>query len=222
MKSRITEMIDLEQTMSHPSGKAYLGSTASVIEGWILEKTGNPVQITFDSGSEITLISTSTYNRLRPKPEAKKGKKIRLCQVTGESFISKFIKVPLLFNSDNGTVRLMVEAYIVDSMTVPFILGNDFASLYQLSLLRSGQDSHIQMGNSGRLVPVISSTTKPRTDDAGNVFTVQVFASRITHRPAHPVILAPSSDKMTGGDSIRIIGQAQPKNSEPPDIGGRN
>ena len=67
---------------------------------------------------------------------------------------------------------MSIEAYVVKGMSIPFILGNDFASQYRLSLNREEQGTFVILGNSGRKVQAQESSTVPRTDDTGNVFHI--------------------------------------------------
>ncbi len=84
---------------------------------------------------------------------------INLIQVTGTSTISGFVNINLYFNTDEGPVQLNVDAYIVKGMTAPFILGNDFADQYSLSIIREGGDSFLSFGDTGWQVQVKSSTS---------------------------------------------------------------
>ncbi|KAG8794785.1 hypothetical protein FRC12_021708 [Ceratobasidium sp. 428] len=134
-RKRYSKHIKLhDKRLRKPPGMDWMGTTASVIQGCI-SNYGKPFDVTFDSGSDITLISLAKYDSLYPKPSKKKGRGIKMVQVTGESFVNDFIIVPLLFDTPLGPVEMLVEAYIVNQMSTGFILGNDFGNQYQLSLL---------------------------------------------------------------------------------------
>ncbi|KAG8793311.1 hypothetical protein FRC12_003102 [Ceratobasidium sp. 428] len=173
------EKIILRRVMSRPPGTAWMGTTASIIQGRI-GNYGKPFDITFDSGSDITLISLAKYNSLYPKPSKKKGRGIKIVQVTGKSFVNNFIIVPLLFDTPLGPVEMLVEAYIVNQMSTGFILGNDFGNQYQLSLLREPEGSYIGFGSTGRRIAISSSSLDPQVDTAGNKFAV-VCRSTTSH-----------------------------------------
>lgn len=163
----------LRRLMSRPPGTAYLGTTASIALGRLGDSC-EPFPITFDSGSDITLISQAKYDSLQPKPPKKKGRNITIVQVTGKSSVTEYVTIPLIFEADGGPVEMLVEAYIVKDMSTAFILGNDFGNQYQLSLLRDKGGVFIGMGNTGRKVSVILSESEPRLDSEGRTFEVKV------------------------------------------------
>jgi hypothetical protein len=84
-----------------------------------------------------------------PIPKIKSGQNLKLVQVTRNSIISWYVIVPLIFDTDFRPVKMTVEAYIVPKMNVPFILGTDFASQFQLSLIRDNLGTCIQFGDTG-------------------------------------------------------------------------
>ncbi|KDN39703.1 hypothetical protein RSAG8_08621, partial [Rhizoctonia solani AG-8 WAC10335] len=151
------EEITLKRLMSRPPGTAFFGAKATIIKGWIQNAVGSKKRITFDSGSEITLINESLLKTLDPPPRVRIGQKLRLIQVT-----------------NSGPVKMIVEAYVVPDMNTPFILGTDFAAQYQLSLVRSEDGTKIVFGDTGRSIPVEESDSTPRVDKQGNAFLVEV------------------------------------------------
>ncbi|QRW19822.1 Retrovirus-related Pol polyprotein from transposon [Rhizoctonia solani] len=172
--SMIGNEITLKRLMSQPPGTAFFGSKATIIKGWVQNSYGPKKRITFDSGSEITLINKTLLKSLDPPPKVRTGQKLRLIQVTSNSSLSQYVTVPLVFETDNGPVCMIVEAYIVPNMNTPFILGTDFASQYQLSLVRSDKGTRIVFGDTGRSIQVEESDSTPRVDKEGNLFLVEV------------------------------------------------
>ncbi|QRW26688.1 Retrovirus-related Pol polyprotein from transposon [Rhizoctonia solani] len=168
------EEITLKRLMSRPPGTAFFGSKATIIKGWLQTNNGPKKRITFDSGSEITLINESILKTLDPSPRVRIGQKLKLIQVTGNSSLSQYISLPIIFDTEQGLVKMIVEAYIVPNMNTPFILGTDFASQYQLSLVRNGDGTRIVFGDTGRSIPVEESDSSPRIDQQGNTFMVEV------------------------------------------------
>jgi hypothetical protein len=71
---------------------------------------------------------------------------------------------------------MTVEAYIVPKMNAPFILGTDFASQCQLSLIRDNQGTHIQFGDTGRSIKVEESESSPQVNSSGS-FKIEISAS---------------------------------------------
>ncbi|KAF8751098.1 hypothetical protein RHS01_08806 [Rhizoctonia solani] len=172
-----TERLRREATRSlgpRPPGTAFFGSKATIIKGWLQTNNGPKKRITFDSGSEITLINESILKTLDPSPRVRIGQKLKLIQVTGNSSLSQYISLPIIFDTEQGLVKMIVEAYIVPNMNTPFILGTDFASQYQLSLVRNGEGTRIVFGDTGRSIPVEESDSSPRIDQQGNTFMVEV------------------------------------------------
>ncbi|KAK1217603.1 hypothetical protein PQX77_019739 [Marasmius sp. AFHP31] len=120
-----SDVLELRKRMDRPPGCSFLGARATETTATInnLEET---LPVVVDSGSDITLISLEAVNRLTSKPHIKSGQKINLVQVTGSSSISGFVVLDLYFHTDQGPVKISVDAYVVNGMSTPFILGNDF------------------------------------------------------------------------------------------------
>lgn len=182
------EIIDLKRHMSRPPGCSFLGSkaTQAMVSIGGLEK--ELVKVIVDSGSDITLILERALENLTAKPKIKKGQKIDLIQVTGSTTISGYITVDLIFHTDDGPVRIAVEAYVVKGMTTPFILGNDFTDQYSISIIRDEGECYLDFGKSGRRLKVNSSTGSVYLTDQGQTFKVRVtpnFVSRNFRLKAH-------------------------------------
>ena len=76
-----------------------------------------------------------------------------LKQVSQE--LNNFIKIPLSIISDQGNlVEINVEAYVIPDMNPSFILGNDYAVQYLLSLIRILDRSYIKLGRSKETIKV--------------------------------------------------------------------
>ncbi|QRV94989.1 Retrovirus-related Pol polyprotein from transposon [Ceratobasidium sp. AG-Ba] len=175
----------LRRVMSRPPGTAWMGTTSTLVQGQLGDHC-ELFNITFDSGSDITLISEEKYKSLNNPPPKKKGQSIQVIQVTDKCVINEFVTVPVVFNTPQGQVEMLVEAYVVKNMTTPFILGNDFGNQYLLSLVRNKEGSFIELGISGRRIPIIRSDSDPRTDDAGHVYSVtshKIITSYVRDKP---------------------------------------
>ncbi|KDN35641.1 hypothetical protein RSAG8_11436, partial [Rhizoctonia solani AG-8 WAC10335] len=179
LNTKAGEEITLKRLMSRPPGTAFFGSKATIIKGWIQSLIGPKKRITFDSGSEITLINESLLKTLEPPPRVRIGQKLRLIQVTSNSSLSQYITVPLIFDTNEGLVKMTVEAYIVPDMNTPFILGTDFAAQYQLSLVRDEDGTRIIFGETGRSIQVEESDSVPRIDRQGNSFLVEAAQGHV-------------------------------------------
>ena len=106
-------------------------------------------------------------------PKIKLGQKINLIQVTGKATISGYVSLDLHFHTEEGPVRMNVEAYVVKGMSTPFILGNDFAAQYSISVLRRDGESELELGESGRRIKVETSISLPFLDDEGHTFKIR-------------------------------------------------
>jgi hypothetical protein len=178
-KSRDTPVNDsskivLQKVMARPPGTSFLGSRVTTVLARIGGITENLCPVTIDSGSDITLISKEFMESLKQPPKPKKGQKVQLIQVTGKSSITEYVVLPILFETQEGLVEMTVEAYVVTKMNTPFILGNDFASQFKLSIIRKDQTTQVVLGSSDRQIEAQESDTNPRTDDTGNVFFVEI------------------------------------------------
>ena len=181
-------MIDLKRRMSRPPGCSFLGSKATqamVSVGGLEEEL---IKVIVDSGLDITLISERALENLKAKPKIKKGQKIDLIQVTGSTTISGYVTVDLIFHTDDGPVRIVVEAYVVKGMTTPFILGSDFTDQYSISIIRRDGECCLDFGESGRQLKVNLSTGPIYLNDQGQTFKVRVspnFTSQNFRVKAH-------------------------------------
>jgi hypothetical protein len=146
-------LLVLKQKKARIEGASFLGSRAATVPITMMDrKSENAMEAVIDSGSDITLISYDAWKGLKPKtPKMKQGQNVTLIEVTGETQLMGFVKVPIFFETRNGPVKLEVEAYIVKGMATPFILGNDFAYQYNLSIIREDDRSTVlSFGSSGR------------------------------------------------------------------------
>ncbi|EUC56265.1 Ty3/Gypsy polyprotein/retrotransposon, putative [Rhizoctonia solani AG-3 Rhs1AP] len=160
--------------MARPPGTSFLGSRATTVPAKIGNLEEKEISIIIDSGSDITLIGKKYYESMISPPKAKTGKNVQLQQVTGKSSINQFIEASILFETSELIIKMKVDAYIVPNMNVPFILGNDFAGQYKLSILREPSKTYLILGDSLQRMEANESPTNPRTDDSGNAFNVSV------------------------------------------------
>ena len=129
------EILTLKRLMSRPPGCAFLGARATATKAWLNTYGENCTKVIIDSGANITLISLETLNSIKPTPKVRTGQRVNLIQVTGSSTISGFVSLPIFIDTEEGPIEVLLEAYVVKGMTTPFILGNDFADQYGISLI---------------------------------------------------------------------------------------
>lgn len=146
------------------------------------------IPVIIDSGSDITLISQKTLDRMLKAPKICAGQHIKLIQVTGKTIITGYVILDLIFRTPKGPVKINVEAYVVKGMSAEFILGNDFTDQYSISIIRNDGESSLIFGKSGRSVVVHNSLTTPFLDEDGHTFKVRVrpdITNRILKSKAH-------------------------------------
>lgn len=166
------KLIELRKNKARPPRCSFLGAKAVSINIHLMHQNGLIAKSIIDSGSDITLISDLIYKSLSNPPKKQMGRRINLVQVTGSTSIDGFITLPIYFDTPNGPVKIEVEAYIVNGMSTPFILGNDFADQYDLSILRSLGSTKVLLGNSNREVDADAIEDPSLKDQEGNVFIV--------------------------------------------------
>lgn len=167
-------LIELKKHMARPPGCAFLGAKATEGQAFINSETENHVPVIFDSGSDITLISWKTIQKMRKVPRIRSGQKIQLIQVTGSAEINGYCILDLIFDTSEGPVKMNIEAYVVKGMGASFILGNDFADQYSISTIRELGRTYIQFADSGRRIEVQNSVSSPFIDEEGHAFKVRV------------------------------------------------
>jgi len=179
------EIVELNKHMARPPGCSFLGSKATQTMASIGGLSEEPIKVIIDSGSDITLISEAALDQLTVKPKVKTGQKIKLIQVTGTSSISGFVTLDVYFYSEEGPIKLTVEAYVVKGMTTPFLLGNDFSDQYSISTIREAGETRLSFGGTGRSIFVESSTGNTLSDNQGHAFQIRTLPelqSNLKHR----------------------------------------
>lgn len=164
--------ITLTKSLARPPGCAFMGANATAAKALLGKDATDYTNVIIDSGSDITLISHTTWQGLKNPPKSRSGQEVNLIQVTGKSTITGYIDLPILFQTDDSFVELNVEAYIVKGMNVPFILGNDLADQCSLSIIRKETNTFLDFGQTGRRVQVLNALSSPYVDDEGHTFRI--------------------------------------------------
>ena len=173
-QSDSNSLIKLPRFMSRPAGCSFLGTKAVMAKAKLSNSEIHDTDIIIDSGSDIPLISSECLKNLVSKPKVKTGQKINLVQVTGSATINGYVDIPIYFTTSEGNVLLEVEAYVVKGMSTPFILGNDFADQYQLSIMRKEGHTKLILGESNREINADNSTSGGMYDLNGSTFKISV------------------------------------------------
>ena len=141
-------LVELKKHQARPPGCSFLGSQATQVPATINSIDKNLAKIIVDSGSDITLISQKLLTKMLSQVKLRQGQKINLVQVTGNASISGYVDIDLYFHTPDGPVKINVEAYVVKGMSTPFILGNDFADQYSISVIWKEGNCFIEFGDS--------------------------------------------------------------------------
>ena len=127
-------LVELKKHQDQPPGCSFLGSQATQVPTTFNSIDKNLAKVIVDSGSDITLISQKLLTEMLAQVKLRQGQKINLVQVTGNASISGYVDIDLYFTPD-GLVKINVEAYVVKGMSTLFILGNDSADQYSISVI---------------------------------------------------------------------------------------
>jgi hypothetical protein len=90
------------------------------------------------------------------------------------------MELDLYFRTEEGPVKIKVEAYVVKGMTTPLILGNNFADQYSLSVKRMEGRTFLEFGDSGWSLDIASSVASEITDEEGHTFKIRRLKSANT------------------------------------------
>ncbi|EIN09307.1 hypothetical protein PUNSTDRAFT_25394, partial [Punctularia strigosozonata HHB-11173 SS5] len=96
------------------------------------------INLRFDSGADISLISEEYLESMKNPPKIKQGMRMQLWQLTsGDTKMKGYVTIPVFVRATDGcTLELEVEAYVVPGMSVPILLGEDFAYDHELGATR--------------------------------------------------------------------------------------
>ena len=176
-----SEVIQLQPVAGRPPGTTFMGAKPSKATVRLNSPNGLSAQVIIDSGSNISLVSTKLLAHIQPPPKPKEGQHIRINQVTGRSSTTQYVPLKLFFETDNETVSLEIQAYIVKDMNAPLILGNDYADQYSLSILREDGTTSLKLGNSGYTIPLDSSVDSAYLE----ITALEAHAMAVRHRKQH-------------------------------------
>ncbi len=175
----------LRKYMARPPGTSFLGAEPTTIPAWIGEYKGKEVSLITDSGADITLISEKTLKNMKNPPPIKTGYSLDLIEVTGETTISGYVTLSIFVETDQGPVELSVEAYVVQDMSTPFLLGNDFADQYCISIIRTEEATYVQFGENGGRVRATNSIGPTQIKEGGHCFSVSKKKPQDNSEPDH-------------------------------------
>ncbi|KDQ23442.1 hypothetical protein PLEOSDRAFT_1049779, partial [Pleurotus ostreatus PC15] len=171
-----------------------------------------PIRTRLDSGADITLMSQDYWNTLpdQMRPSLKTGSKVQLQQLTCSATILSFVNTVLYAETkDHRLARFDIEAYIVQDMQVPLLLGEDFMTSYEIGITRKSSGQCTVYASSGTIALAASTSDSYRLGIyvrkayAGSKFLQHKQAKRAKHRP--PFIYNPSTPTtVVASESVTI------------------
>ncbi len=126
------------------------------------------LKVIIDSGSDITLISDDALSSLSQTSCMHKGQCVNLIQITCSS-------TQINFSTEDGLIKVNVDAYMVKGMIAPLILGNDFDNQYSISVIHCNGESFLSFRDTGRETKVTNSMSSILEDSAGHMLKVQIL-----------------------------------------------
>lgn len=192
----------LKKVKSVPEGMSSVGVASLHIMAKLGSLESEPIKHRLDSGADITLISEEQYRALPDKPPLRDGLRMKLYHLTGDAKILGYIRTNMYVQSDCGrTLGFEVEAYVVQNMRVPILLGEDFQVAYELGVLRDvDAGSRVTIGKTGYSVLASSSLN----DDVG-------FECRYAH-------ISQSFVRRRSPQRIKAKTRTRLKNAGPPPV----
>lgn len=132
-------IIFLRRRRVTPPGLSAVGVSVLSAKGHMGHITEPLLDIRFDSGADVSLISESAYRAMKSPPPLQQGLRMNLWQLTDkDTTLAGFIRLPILLRTtDNQVIRSEVEAYVVPNMTVPILLGEDYQVNYEITTSRN-------------------------------------------------------------------------------------
>ncbi|KAK0222387.1 hypothetical protein IW262DRAFT_1296942 [Armillaria fumosa] len=142
-------LLEMKKLMEWPPECTFLSSKATEMEARINGLGSNKIKVIIDSGSDITLISMEALKNLMHMPTIQAGQQINLIQVTSTLSISGFVKLDLYFETEQGPIKINVDAYVVK--------GNNFADQYSISVICHEGESLLTFGDTGWELKIFGS-----------------------------------------------------------------
>ncbi|EDR09759.1 uncharacterized protein LACBIDRAFT_325536 [Laccaria bicolor S238N-H82] len=173
---------------SLPEGMGSLGTKALHMRAKIDNLESDCVKARLDSGADITLISEEFWKSMVNSPRLREGMRMKLYHLTGGAKVLGYIKTELfVVAQDESIVSFELEAYVVRNMNVPLLLGEDFQTTYELSVIRHATGlCEVLVGKSGRVLPAASAHNVDLGFEIRVAHTTQSFIRRKAVTRAKP------------------------------------
>ena len=144
---------------SKPEGLGSLGTQALHVKAYIQSIGRGEVKARLDSGADITLMSEEFWKQMGTLMKPKEGMRMKLYHLTGHAKVLGYVKTRLYTQATDGAwVCFELEAYVVQGMKVPLLLGEDFQTAYELHVKRySTGHCEVTVGESSKIIPASST-----------------------------------------------------------------
>ncbi|KAI4294362.1 hypothetical protein K525DRAFT_151031, partial [Schizophyllum commune Loenen D] len=141
-----------------------VGSSVLSVRGHLGSEHEDEIDERLDSCASISLVSGETYDAMKDKPKLHQGAKMKLWQLTDKSVsIRGYVMMPVVIRMDDGTlVRMIVRMYVVEGMTVPVLLGEDFQQAYEVSVRRSLEEGTVVMFGNGQYTKTAQQASRDK------------------------------------------------------------
>ncbi|EJD51367.1 hypothetical protein AURDEDRAFT_47993, partial [Auricularia subglabra TFB-10046 SS5] len=123
----------------HKPGQSAKGISVLTCRARIGSMDEAALDTTMDSGASLTLAHKPFLQSLKYPPKIRKGMKVCIAQLTSNTpSIEGYVTLSLFVRAEDGAMlEFKIEAYVVPTMTVPLLLGEDWHQNYELDVLRS-------------------------------------------------------------------------------------
>ncbi|KAI5892232.1 uncharacterized protein SCHCODRAFT_02445444, partial [Schizophyllum commune H4-8] len=165
------------------------------VRGWVGSEHEPETDLRFDSGASKTFVSGDHYDSLKQTYKLSKGGKMRLWQLTEKSAqIRGHSVVPILTRLDDGSlVEMEAGAYIVEGMTVPVLLGEDFHQAYEITVKRSIEGGTVLSFGEQPTHSYLKKAARARWKEAFQARKKRIQEGDRTVRAAKEMIIKPES-----------------------------
>ncbi|EJD50196.1 hypothetical protein AURDEDRAFT_58590, partial [Auricularia subglabra TFB-10046 SS5] len=188
-------VIRMPKKREHAEGHSSKGITVLSTRGHVGTPLDNVAMLTLDSGASLSLVNKAFLARMRHPPKIRRGLSVCIAQLTSQTpDIEGFVKLPVFIRSEDGTLlEFEAETYVVPSMTVDVLLGEDWHLNYEMQVLRSvTEGTRVGVGESGFYFPARSSHRRAkaaRRRRKASIGNGQLLAYRDTVIPAGTTVL---------------------------------
>ncbi|KAL1666288.1 hypothetical protein GGF50DRAFT_17419, partial [Schizophyllum commune] len=149
--------VRLRAKIKKPPGYASAGTSVLSVRGWLGSLEELEMDLRLDSCASLSLLSAECYDQLKDPPPIQQGAKMKLWQLTATSEPMRgYVRLPVFVAASDGTVLEMeVELYVVEGMTVPLLLGEDFQQAYEIAVDRRVDGTTVFFGLYPAPVPAV-------------------------------------------------------------------